>query len=319
MNSSNHFHSPALAKLTAALGSTLIVMGAVAATPLQVGDILWADSFGAVFKYTPATEEHSMFASGDKLVQPFGIAVEANGDVLVSDTGALAIIRIDSQTGTQSVLSSGPRLGVPYGIALEQDGNIVVANSEAIVRVDPISGNPTPVSERRQFGPFGGYHPLGVAVADNGDLIVANGGLSGGLIRVNPRNGQQKRLTKEGALKWLQAIAINGNDIYVTALATDDGNFGVGRVVHFDLRARVPIEISYGRNLVGPVGIAVDGDGQLVVGDPYTINPDSLNLYDGGIIKIDPLGNQNLLVRGDGDFVNPRGVAIVRAVSLVVR
>ena len=54
--------------------------------------------------------------------------------------------------------------------------------------------------------------------------------------------------------------------------------------------------VSEGGNLVGPVGIAVDDNGQLIVGDPYTINPASQDLYDGGVIRIDPsTGAQTLL------------------------
>src|SRR5438477_10299378 len=107
------FHSPGL-KLTATLGMAFVAAGAIAA-PFQTGDILYTDSFGAVLKINPATGERAIVARDDKLVQPFGIALEANGDVLVTDTGALAIVRIDSQTGSQSVVATAGLLGIPYG------------------------------------------------------------------------------------------------------------------------------------------------------------------------------------------------------------
>jgi len=47
--------------------------------------------------------------------------------------------------------------------------------------------------------------------------------------------------------------------------------------------------VSEGGILVGPVGIDLNYSGQLVVGDPYTINPESPEVYDGGIIRIDPV------------------------------
>jgi streptogramin lyase len=310
----SRFHSLILAKPASALVLTALAAAAIAAEPFQAGDILYTDSFGAVFKITPATGERTTVASGDKLVQPFGIALDADGHVLVSDTGALAIIRIDSRTGAQSILSRGGRLGVPYGLAVEQNGDIVVANSQAILRVNPRTGEPTIVSEGDGFGPSGGY-PLGVAVADDGDLIVVTGGQSGEVIRVDPKNGQQKRLSREGALKSPQALALNGDDIYVTDLATGDGNFGVGRVLHFDPRTGRPKEVSLGESLVGPVGIAVESDGRLVVADPYTKNPESRDLYDGGIIRINPQGGrQTLLARGSGNYVNPRGIVVIPAV-----
>jgi hypothetical protein len=117
-------------------------------------------------------------------------------------------------------------------------------------------------------------------------------------------------------LKNPQAIAVQGNDLYVTDVATADGNFGTGCVIHVDAQSGAQKMVSQGGELVGPVGIALDANSQLIVGDPYTINPGSPDIaaggYDGGIISIDPLtGIQSLIARGRGSFVNPRGIAIV--------
>ena len=104
-----------------------------------------------------------------------------------------------------------------------------------------------------------------------------------------------------------------GNDVYVTDVATADGNFGVGRVIHVDARTGEQSVVSEGDLLVGPVGIAVEADGQLVVSDPYTMNPESSDLFDGAVLRINPAtGEQTLLARGEGGFVNPRGIAIKR-------
>ena len=46
----------------------------------------------------------------------------------------------------------------------------------------------------------------------------------------------------------------------------------------------------------------------------YTKKELEHDFYDGGIIRINPAtGEQTLLARGQGDYVNPRGIAIVRA------
>ncbi|TMP98233.1 MAG: hypothetical protein E6L09_11975, partial [Verrucomicrobia bacterium] len=74
------------------------------------------------------------------MAQPFGIALDANGDILVSDTGAQAIIRINSLTGSQSVVAAGAKLGFPFGIAIDLSGDILVANGEAILRLNPMAG-----------------------------------------------------------------------------------------------------------------------------------------------------------------------------------
>ena len=70
--------------------------------------------------------------------------------------------------------------------------------------------------------------------------------------------------------------------------------------------------LSEGQNLVGPVGITLGLNGQLIVGDPYTINEASVNLFDGAVLSVDATtGAQNLISRGEGNLVNPRCVALV--------
>src|SRR5947199_269909 len=182
----SRFHSSGLAKLATALVLNLVAVRAIAASPFRAGDILYTDSFGAVLRLSTATGERTIVASGGKLAQPFGIAVDANGD-----------------------------------------------------------------------------------------LIVANVGSPSEIVRVNPRNGVQTIVSQGSYLRNPRAIAVNGNDVYVTDVATPDGNFGIGIVIHVDLSTGSQTVLASGGNLVGPVGIAVDPNGQLVVGDPYTINPES--------------------------------------------
>ncbi len=315
----SRFHSSGLAKLAAVLILSLVAVRAIAASPFQVGDILYTDSFGAVFSLSATTGERRMVASGGKLERPYGIALDANGDILVSDTRAQAIIRINALTGTQTVVAAGGKLGYPFGIAVDSRGDVLIANGEAILRLNPMAGQPIIVSGRGRFGGSAG-HPVAVAVAENGDLIVASAGSLSEIVRVNPRSGVQTVISQGRNLKNPQSIALDGNDIYVTDVATPDGNFGVGVVIQIDLTTGNQTVLSSGENLVGPVGIAIDQEGQLVVGDPYTINPDSVDLYDGGIIRIDPVSRvQKLIVRGQDVYVNPRGVAIVRTVGTARR
>jgi hypothetical protein len=309
MNS--RFYSAGRATLAAALVITLIATRAIA-SPFQTGDILYTDSFGAVFGLNPVTTNSAMVASAGKLIQPFGIVLDAKGNVFVSDTGARAIIRIDSATGLQTVVAAGARLGRPFGIAVDSRGDILVANGQSILRLNALAGQPVVVSAHGRFGGSGGS-PLVVAVAGNGDLIVANVGVASEIVRVNPRNGFQSPLSRGGYLKRPAGIAVSGNAVFVTDVATPDGNFGTGIVIRVDMSTGAQTLVSCGGHLVGPVGIAVDDNGELVVGDPYTINSASLDLYDGGIIRINPAdGGQTLLARGYGNYVNPRGIAIVR-------
>src|SRR5688572_9814089 len=115
MNS--RFRSSGRATLAAALVLTLIATRTTGAAPLQPGDILYTDSFAAVFSLNPATRTGATIASAGKLMRPFGVVLDANNNVFVSDTVAGAIIRIDSATGLQTVVAAGAKLGIPFGIA----------------------------------------------------------------------------------------------------------------------------------------------------------------------------------------------------------
>jgi len=316
---SNLFHVLLTAAFTAVIGFAALAQGTQAFNgafeQLKPGDILYADSGDAVnggfiVKVDPTSGEQTVISSGGNLIQPFDVALDIEGQIVVSDTGlCCTLIRIDPSSGKQSVITdnSNGTLGLPFGIALARDGDILVANTQSILRVNPATGDTQIVSSSGYFG-----CPLSIALAESGDLFVANMAFPAEILRVDPRNGAQAVLSRGRYLKNPQSIVVEGADIYVTDVATSDGNFGVGRVIHVDSRTGAQKVVSEGGYLVGPVGIAVDASGQIVVGDPYTINPESPDLYDGGIIRIDPLtGSQTLIARGHGSFVNPRGLAIV--------
>src|SRR5260370_34187267 len=125
--------------------------------------------------------------------------------------------------------------------------------------------------------------PLAVAVGENGDIFVAYA--FGAIVQINPRTGAQTLVTTGGYLQRPQGIAVHGKDIYVTDVATADGNFGVGRIVHVDAHTGEQSVLSEGGYLVGPVGITMEQNGNLIVSDPYTINEASVDLFDGGMIE----------------------------------
>lgn len=283
-----------------------------AETVLRPGDYVYVDSGNAidggyVIRVDPATGERMVISVGGLLNMPFDVVVTPQGQIIVSDSGRL--IRIDPETKRQTVIANSSRcsLGCVYGIALGRDGKVYGANTQAIIEVDLATGQTRVVS-------CGGYLrcPLGVAVARNSDLIILNRGWPNQIIRVNPHNGHQRVISEGGYLKSPQCIAVTGDDAYVTDVATPDGNFGVGQVIRVDLKTGAQTVVAQGEYLICPVGIAVDSQGQLIVGDPYTINPKSPDWYDGGIIKIDPQnGMQTLKACGQGGCCNPRGVAVV--------
>jgi len=278
---------------------------------LEPGDIVYVDSGdaiqgGFVIKVDGQTREKSVISSGGLLRLPFGVVIDAEGQIIVSDSGRL--IRIDPETGGQTLIADNSMgdLGQPCGLAMERRNSIVVANLQSVMRVNPHSG-------QIQTACTGGslLYPLCVAVTEREELVVLNMAFPPEIIRVHP-NGVQSVISRGGLLNRPQAFAVQGDHIYITDVANSDGNFGIGRVIDVDARTGEQTIAAEGQYLSGPVGIALDNEGQLVVGDPYTVNPERADQLDGGIIRINLFTHQqDLVTRGTGSFVNPRGVAIV--------
>ena len=75
-----------------------------------------------VIRVNPSTGALTTVSEGGSFNQPLGIAVEADGDLLVADQEAFGgpggAIRVDPATGTQTTVSSGGSFLDPFGIAV---------------------------------------------------------------------------------------------------------------------------------------------------------------------------------------------------------
>ena len=146
--------------------------------------------------------------AGPAFESPQGIAVEAAGSFVVTDFNGdkAAVLRVDPNTGQRTIVSQcsdvdpstgecgdttfggGPPFVFPRGIAVEAAGSFVVvaAHAEAVLRVDPNTGQRTIVSQCSDVDPstgecgdttFGGgppfVFPRGIAVEAAGSLVVA--------------------------------------------------------------------------------------------------------------------------------------------------
>src|SRR5664279_3359578 len=133
-------------------------------------------------------------AGGPDFSTPSGIAVEANGSILIADLSAFpqgngGVIRVDPVTGARTTLSrngspaGGPSFVWPWGMTIAPDGDILISDSSAfsgdggIIRVDPATGVRSTLSSNTS--PVGGPsfdHPGDLIVDQCGHILVTDSG-----------------------------------------------------------------------------------------------------------------------------------------------
>lgn len=286
----------ALAGNTFGLLAGMALAGTLTAASPRNFDVIVADSQATVYALNPRTGERAIIAQQDKLDRPYDVAPDGNGNIVVSDTGTLRIVRVNPLTSEQTVIAEGGALGVPYGIDVDSRGRVFVANSSAIVWANPATGVPETFAQ--------GYPlqvPLDVAVAADGNLYVADA--VAGVIRVDAVTRQQTLISSSNYLHTPTGITVDGNH---TAYVVD----GSGRcIVAVNLQKGSQSVVSMAGLFATPVGIALAPGGTMLVSDP-----DAFDL-NGGIMTIQDDGTQTEIARGRDELVNARGIAVVPALS----
>jgi len=192
---------------------TLTLGNYVAAATLNPGDLVVADPdafglAGGIIRVDPTTGAQTVVSSGGIFADPTGVAIAANGDIVIVDR-ARRVVRVDPTTGTQTIVSSGGRFVDPFRIAIDANGDFLVADvgARAIVRVDPTSGDQTIVSAGGSF-----ISPIGLAIASMETFssqtlthLVGRAALSGSILRrdTKQQSPQQVALCRTWASRSL--------------------------------------------------------------------------------------------------------------------
>ena len=118
---------------------------------------------------------------------PTGIAVDANGNVLVADTNNARIEKFSSAGGYLSSMGikgiGFGQLGAPNGIAIDRAGNIYVADASKHV-VEKMAADGTVISEWKGPSP-GFYGPRRIAIGGDGSIYVVDQGRTR-IVKFNP-------------------------------------------------------------------------------------------------------------------------------------
>jgi sugar lactone lactonase YvrE len=321
--------APRLAVLVAAAALVLVPAADAAAIALSPGDILVADQLavggsGGVIRVDPASGAQTTVSSGGSFVHPSGVALEADGDILVADYSAFGgddgpggVIRVDPASGAQTTVSSGGSFATPFGVALEADGDILVVDQDAfggsggVIRVDPASGAQTPVSSGGSF-----QNPSGVALEADGNILVADPtafGGSGGVIRVDPAGGAQTTVSSGGSFVTPVGVALEADGDILVADQFAFDNFS-GGVIRVDAATGAQTEVSSGGSFAHPFGVALEADGDILVADRSAFGGPGID-GPGGVIRVDPASGAQTPVSSGGSFVDPLGIAVVPPVA----
>jgi sugar lactone lactonase YvrE len=202
---------------------------------------------------------------GSGLEVPAGVAVDGAGNVYITDSQADAVFKV-TPGGVQTTVGSG--FDWPSGVAVDGAGNVYVSDPfiDAVYQI-------TPAGEQTTVG--GGYNtPAGVAVDAAGNVYVADS--YSAVVYVITPGGVQT--TVGTGLVTPAAVAVDAaGDVYITDAGTD----AVCEVSSGGTQSTV----SSGFDV--PNGVAIDGSGNLYVANTFSEQVLKIGRADAPSLKFD--------------------------------
>lgn len=211
----------------------------------------------------------------------------------------LPIFQPAAPTYQYSIMGDGENALIkPMGVAVDSDLVYVTDTLNTQVQVFRINGEPvfrfgSPGKNAGQFS-----FPYGIAIASNGEIYVAD--TYNGNISIFDKDGIFLRYFAADVEELSQPAAIH---IYNSNLFVS--NLDPGHILVIDLATEA---------LVTKIGAEGNGDGELMLPNDFTLNPD-------GDLYVSDTGNNRIQIfTGSGEFVetlavaegvidNPRGIA----------
>ena len=214
------------------------------------------DNDGAVIRVEPRSgaqtlvTERSSAPGRRELDLPFGIAIEGDGKLVVSNRESPAslpilcsvlgkVVRVDPATGDQAKVSGAGHIAWPLGLAVRPDGGIVVANEcgagGGLVLLDRMGHGQRPLTPNGSQDVL--VTPERVAFDPNGGMLVSDFGVGpdgeGGIVSVDPETGAQSLVRSGPLFNHPLGIAAVANRPPSAALALPSA-VAAGRPVRLD-------------------------------------------------------------------------------------
>ena len=193
---------------------------------------------------------------------PYGVAVDASGNVYVADEQGSAVKEMPPGCATSTCVTTlGAGFLFPTSVAVDSSGNVYVADygNSAVKEMTPGCATSSCVK------PLGGgfVNPQGVAVDSSGNVYVADYG-NNAVKEMTPNCTSSSCVTPLGAGFVSPAeVAVDASDnVYVT----DGQNNGAVKEMTPDCTSSSCVTM-LGGGFNSPFGVAVDGSGNIYVGD----------------------------------------------------
>jgi sugar lactone lactonase YvrE len=253
---------------------------------------------------------------GSGFSTPYGVAVNASGNVFVADSGNNAVKEILAAGGyvTVNTLSGASGFNFPTSIAVDSSDNLYLsdAGSNAVYQISAAGGYTT--AKSLSSGTFSS--PYGLAVDANDNLFVADLGHSA-VKELTATSGYAAVSVLGSGFLAPWGVAVDSSE---NVFVTDVSEHQVKEIVAAGGYSTVDtIGSSF---FVNPYGIAVDAKDDLLVTDPSFYAVREVSLVDGWTTVFTPGDNLNLpigvAVDGAGDvFIADTYNNMVKEMSLV--
>jgi len=247
----------------------------------------------------------------------------ADGTILVANTpfvnpsAPAGVVEVNPTTGAQSVLSSGGLFSEPLDLREAPNDTLYVADynahtSGAVIAVDPSTGAQSLVASGGHIdGPFAIQYMKGhLFVADSGTVLNT----TPNVVEIDPSTGKQTLITQGGNLPLvpssLELQPGPGNTIYVGEYSATS----TGAILRVDLHTGAQTLIATGGYLNGPVDMALNSSGNLIVGDTAGGGAPGL----GNVVSINPQTGSQTLISAGGLISNVNGSSVDRVGDIFV-
>jgi hypothetical protein len=196
-------------------GGLLLSLGGIAVG--KSGDIYVVSSAGGdsprqIVRVKPSTGEQSVVgAFPDWLQLPWQLAVDAEGDILIANGGA--VYKMDPDDGVVTGVSTDARIGAVRGIAAEKDGNIIVGQIYgeqyygAVFRIDRATGLASVLTSGGSV-----IQPVSIAVGVDASIFAST--YFDSVVRIDPATGAQTPLFGCGSYSYTSVATGPNGELY---------------------------------------------------------------------------------------------------------